>query len=200
MYWTPAVWQTVPLRPTSLLGWTLWGQWQQTTAYISRVWATTTWSETSYERTFGKSVATKGSCRRRHTSGEVSGGRSGQLLSLQAVGQIGCHLEIGAATAEAAHSVVGVATTHSTHTEEIENKNIDIVVCFDPRKCVPDQLSICRSSLIINCLCFQLRLGTQSYVNSVFFIFWATFRVSFFSHSEICQFRFYIYFLYFFFF
>jgi hypothetical protein len=43
--------------------------------------------------------------------------------------------------AEAVHSVVGVATTRSTHTKKIENKNIDIVVCFDPRKCVSDQLS-----------------------------------------------------------
>jgi hypothetical protein len=44
--------------------------------------------------------------------------------------------------AEAVHSLVGIATTHSIHTEEIENKKIYIVVCFDPRKRVPDLLDI----------------------------------------------------------
>jgi hypothetical protein len=49
---------------------------------------------------------------------------------------------VGAATAEAVHFVVCIATTHSIHTEEIDNKNIDIVVCFDPRKRIPDLLDI----------------------------------------------------------
>jgi hypothetical protein len=79
------------------------------------------------------SVTTKSRRRRNHTSGEASGARSGQRLSLQTTVQIGCQVETGVAAVEAAHFAVGADTTRFTRIEKIENKIIDTALCFDSK-------------------------------------------------------------------
>jgi hypothetical protein len=58
--------------------------------------------------------------RRNYTSGEASGVRLGQRLSLQTTEQIGSLVVTGAAALFA----VDGATTHSTRIEKIENKSL----------------------------------------------------------------------------
>jgi hypothetical protein len=95
--------------------------------------------------------------RRNYTSGEASGVRLGQRLSLQTTEQIGSLVVTGAAAAvaaaEAALSVVDGATTLSTRIEKIENKSLSLlfVSIYDNASPLP-----CKSSLCCNRLCVAI--------------------------------------------